>query len=314
MELCSWEEIFGFSSRRDFEDFLIWIDEQVQAEIASEIAPPKSNAPCNSRDKWFIHNESGLVWHLIWPDITTLVGAFKIYIENFNDTWTETHISGGYDYELVAQWMNKQIQAGKAAQTSGVAYSTIRCIEFDADRIVRDGDDNGLDAQWLIMGTFVQLESGQVWRLNPPNDERGHYDGFFKRIEVVDVNEKLARLEYLFKQYLKLLKDNNGRNFVKDIKQILNLFTSHKSVEARLETIRSSYQSLLGGHGTLERFVIRHDDEVMQKGLDNYLAELMQEICNLLELKFSRLPRVEEGYPPGHPYWSIKDPKCEGKE
>jgi hypothetical protein len=63
----------------------VGINEQAQTEVATEISAPPKALCKNLGDKWFVHNESGAIWHLIWPDITTLTGAFKVYIENFND-------------------------------------------------------------------------------------------------------------------------------------------------------------------------------------------------------------------------------------
>ncbi|AIL12932.1 hypothetical protein IM40_04490 [Candidatus Paracaedimonas acanthamoebae] len=281
MEVCPWEEIHGFQSERRFNDFLKWLSEQINEGIAKEICAPKEKIFYNTRDKWFVHNESKLIWHLIWPDMTTLTGAFKIYIENFNDTWTETLIHREEDYELLSQWMNKQIELGKAARVS---------IETP------------------LIGTFVQIASGQVWDLYPP-DDRGH-SGHFKRIEVADINEKLARLRFLLKKHLVILKKNNGCSYIKDIEKILTDLTNNKrSSETLLNAARSYYQLLMKGHGTLERFMIYHEDEKIQAELNNNLTEAMQETCDLLDLKFSRLPTVEEGYPPGHIYWKIKDEK-----
>lgn len=84
-KLCPWEEVNGFRNRGAFADFLSWINEQAQTEVATEISAPPKALCKNLGDKWFVHNESGAIWHLIWPDITTLTGAFKVYIENFND-------------------------------------------------------------------------------------------------------------------------------------------------------------------------------------------------------------------------------------
>lgn len=326
MELCPWEEIHEFQSERRFNDFLKWLSEQINDGIAKEICAPKENSPCNIRDKWFVHNESKLIWHLIWPDMTTLTGAFKIYIENFNDIWTETLIHREEDYKLLSQWMNKQIHLENTFQKNGIGVSTIHGIKFDNGNIdFKDWGDNEIHLKWLneqielgkaarvsietpLIGTFVQIVSGQVWDLYPP-DDRGH-SGHFKRIEIADINEKLARLRFLLKKHLVILKKNNGCSYIKDIAKILKDLTNNKkSSKTLLNAARSYYQPLIKGHGTLERFMIYHEDEKIQAELNNNLTEAMQETCDLLDLRFSRLPTVEEEYPPGHIYWKIKDEK-----
>jgi hypothetical protein len=48
----------------------VGINEQAQTEVATEISAPPKALCKNLGDKWFVHNESGAIWHLIWPDIT----------------------------------------------------------------------------------------------------------------------------------------------------------------------------------------------------------------------------------------------------
>ena len=127
--------------------------------------------------------------------------------------------------------------------------------------------------------------------------------------------EKLERLTFLFEEYLKILEENKGKNWSRGIIGILASLTDNEiSIEQRLEEAKYGYKSMLGGMGSLSDFWPYHPDEEISEELSNYLQNIRSEIWNLFDLSLSSLPSVDEGYPPGHPYWSIKDAKEEGKE
>lgn len=83
MNRSEWDEISGFASPGEFENFLSWINSRIKDGAAEEIPvkshyysvnepPPKDwNTPgkyWHPREKWFHHKASGAVWRLVWPD------------------------------------------------------------------------------------------------------------------------------------------------------------------------------------------------------------------------------------------------------
>lgn len=69
MTKCPWEIINDFRSLLEFNRFVQWMNEQVNANVAREIAVRSPYASSTSlNEKWFFHIDSGEAWRLIWPD------------------------------------------------------------------------------------------------------------------------------------------------------------------------------------------------------------------------------------------------------
>lgn len=126
-----------------------------------------------------------------------------------------------------------------------------------------------------------------------------------------DNNKKLEKLKYLLEEFLSLLYENKGQNYVSGVKGLLGiLYDESCPLEERLEEVKWSYRrQMMRGAGSLADFAIWHEDEKTRLDRNQYLEKVQNEIWELLDCDLSNLPSVEEGYPPGHIYWSIKDPK-----
>jgi hypothetical protein len=69
MKNCPWELIIDFRSWAEFEHFERWMNEQIAAGEASEIAVTKPYLNTSAfKEKWYRHSTSGVVWRLVWPD------------------------------------------------------------------------------------------------------------------------------------------------------------------------------------------------------------------------------------------------------
>ena len=123
-------------------------------------------------------------------------------------------------------------------------------------------------------------------------------------------DQQLERLRYLFEEYLRLLEENSGHNFTRAVRGILGiLYDESCSIDNRIEEARQTFRSMIGGPGTLGDFAIWHKDIDIQLKLNQYLNKIEDEIWELLNIGLPELPDVDEGYPPGHIYWTIKDPE-----
>lgn len=69
MKKCPLEKIDGFQSYLEFEDFLDFINEQIQIGNARKLQVEKPYMGVTSIDEsWYLHIESDQVWRLVWPD------------------------------------------------------------------------------------------------------------------------------------------------------------------------------------------------------------------------------------------------------
>lgn len=68
MTACPWEKINDFQSYSEFERFVAWIEEQVSEAIADELPVRKPYIGATSREKWYRHGASQMIWRLVWPD------------------------------------------------------------------------------------------------------------------------------------------------------------------------------------------------------------------------------------------------------
>jgi hypothetical protein len=64
-----WEEIHGFQSPGEYQRFVRYIEDQVQAGYAKEIVPvPDYNKGFVFGERWFQDIDSAEIWRLIPPD------------------------------------------------------------------------------------------------------------------------------------------------------------------------------------------------------------------------------------------------------
>lgn len=70
MKKCPWEEIHGFESPEEFEQFEKWIAEQIELGVAEQInINVQSIGSCIiTKERWYKHLDSGEVWRLEDPD------------------------------------------------------------------------------------------------------------------------------------------------------------------------------------------------------------------------------------------------------
>jgi hypothetical protein len=126
---------------------------------------------------------------------------------------------------------------------------------------------------------------------------------------------RLDKLISIFIEYLTILENQNGGQFLRAIRGLLGTLNDEKCpLDQRLKEAQSLFKTLMGGAGTLGDFAIWHADDETRVNLNKNLSRMEGEISHLLVLGLSHLPDVDEGYPCGHSYWSIKDPKGEVKE
>lgn len=69
MNACSWEEIHGFQSPSEYQRFVCYIEGQVEAGHAREIAPvPDYHKGFVFGGRWFQDIDSAEIWRLVPPD------------------------------------------------------------------------------------------------------------------------------------------------------------------------------------------------------------------------------------------------------
>lgn len=89
MNKCPWEKINGFQSPREFERFKQWISEQVDLEKAQEISVNSKLKGPYWHQRWFKHNQSGIVWRLVEPE-PPFTGVFEP-VNDFSISMGHTH-------------------------------------------------------------------------------------------------------------------------------------------------------------------------------------------------------------------------------
>ncbi len=77
MSKCDWEEIDYFSSYKEFERFLYWINDQIKKDIAKEVIVQSPYSGSFFTEKWFLHKNSSTIWRLVFPEIP-FKGIFKL--------------------------------------------------------------------------------------------------------------------------------------------------------------------------------------------------------------------------------------------
>ncbi len=126
---------------------------------------------------------------------------------------------------------------------------------------------------------------------------------------MLNENEKVARLIILFMELKNLIYENSKQS-VRGIEGILAiLFDESCTLKERLHEASSTYSSMVSIRSGLGDFAFYHKNIEIQSQLNNLYKKIDDEIWSLLPDLFSHLPSIEEGYPPDHIYWSIKDPK-----
>ena len=65
---CDWQSIDGFGSDREYEQFLLWITEQVEAGIATEVRVRKKYSGVDWDEHWYRCIATKEVWRLVAPD------------------------------------------------------------------------------------------------------------------------------------------------------------------------------------------------------------------------------------------------------
>jgi hypothetical protein len=69
MNKCEWELIDDFRSLGEFRKFVSWMESQVASGVAKEVQVGSHYIDSPSlRERWFVHNESGSTWRIVWPD------------------------------------------------------------------------------------------------------------------------------------------------------------------------------------------------------------------------------------------------------
>lgn len=69
MGACVWEEIHGFQSLGEYKSFVRYIEGQVQAGHATEVAPVSGYQKGQVYGgRWFRDNDSGETWRFVPPD------------------------------------------------------------------------------------------------------------------------------------------------------------------------------------------------------------------------------------------------------
>lgn len=156
-ELCPWEEILGFKSDFEFKRFLVWINEQVQEGVALKVTKlPFEEA----QGQHFLHKESGIIWQLIWPDISYLTGSFR-RVKN-KCPWNKVDAFSSYvEFETFLLWIEKQVKLGKAKE-----------MTVKKPRALIDDKPSG--EKW-----YLHVQSSEVWRLLWPDPP---FRGEFERI------------------------------------------------------------------------------------------------------------------------------------
>jgi len=70
----AWEKVVNFGSLREYDCFLVWMQEQIAGGISEEVeTPPDQHS--EPGDRWFRHVPTGTCWRLV-PDDNPLGPAF----------------------------------------------------------------------------------------------------------------------------------------------------------------------------------------------------------------------------------------------
>ncbi len=65
-----WFEIHGFSTLDEYQRFLRYLADQIEAGLVSEVeADPSYVRGCICGGRWFVYHETGEKWRLVEPDI-----------------------------------------------------------------------------------------------------------------------------------------------------------------------------------------------------------------------------------------------------
>lgn len=81
MKECHWETIDKFNSLFEFEQFVLWMGKQVDKGNAIEVPVKKKYAGEMIKERWFICDDCGVAWRLVYPDPGYFPGYFGI-VEN----------------------------------------------------------------------------------------------------------------------------------------------------------------------------------------------------------------------------------------
>jgi hypothetical protein len=122
--------------------------------------------------------------------------------------------------------------------------------------------------------------------------------------------KRIERLTSLLNELHKILSENKGQNYLPGVNNILRtLNNSEVPLDERFKEAKDTFRHMMGGAGTLKDFIICEGPILKANPLDNHFREIQNEIWELLDCGLSNLPSVDEGYPPGNIYWTIKDSK-----
>ena len=70
-----WEKIDGFQSKREFSQFVRWIEKQLKENSCEEIFVV-GNTPQDWQERRFKSRETGEIWRLVHPDPGYFPGAW----------------------------------------------------------------------------------------------------------------------------------------------------------------------------------------------------------------------------------------------
>ena len=77
MSECKWEEIHGFQGQWEFEQFELWVAEQVATNVAEETDVKQRYAGSTIfAERWFRHKSTGATWRLVDPE-PPFAGVFE---------------------------------------------------------------------------------------------------------------------------------------------------------------------------------------------------------------------------------------------
>lgn len=176
MKNCLWEEIHGFASYNEFNNFVEWLKTQIRDGIAEETLIQPLFEADDFSERGFIHKKSTSIWRLIWSDGPSYTGSFRT-IENKNKCpWNEIKgvkkdnkdffvFKNFDDFEKFSFWLVKQTSAGKA------------------EEMLIDSSTCSVGEKW-----YLHKGSNTVWKLVYPD---GPMPPYFKEVNKPKSEAKL---------------------------------------------------------------------------------------------------------------------------
>ncbi len=157
MTNCPWETIDEFQNPEEYEQFKLWIREQISTGNADEVVVEERYSGTMMREeRWFKHRASNKIWRLVEPD-PPFYGIFEPIPEHISK-WKRIHgFKDRIEFEQFEWWIKQQIELGEAEEFS-------RKPSYDGD--------TSHEGRW-----FKHRVSGEIWRLqNPSPPFKGSFD------------------------------------------------------------------------------------------------------------------------------------------